>query len=92
MSNGQAIVRPEDLRRFASQLKNFNEQLSVSMNQLQAHFKAVGETWRDQEHQRFSQEFDQTLKVLRKFMETAEKHIPFLLKKAQRAEEYLRQR
>jgi uncharacterized protein YukE len=92
MSNGQAIVRPEDLRRFASQLKNFNEQLSASMNQLQAHFKAVGETWRDQEHQRFSQEFDQTLKVLRKFMETAEKHIPFLLKKAQRAEEYLRQR
>jgi hypothetical protein len=32
------------------------------------------------------------MKVLKKFVETAEKHTPYLLRKAQRIEEYLDQR
>ncbi len=50
------------------------------------------ETWRDQEHQKFAQEFEQTVRVLEQFIRTSEQHSPFLLKKAQRLREYLNQR
>jgi uncharacterized protein YukE len=88
----QAIANPEDLRRFSAELKQFNNQLRESTSRLQAQFVRLGDTWRDQEHQKFAQEFEQTMRVLAHFMRTADEHIPFLLRKAQRIEEYLQQR
>ncbi len=88
----QAIANPEDLRRFSAELKQFNAQLRESMARLQGQFVRLGDTWRDQEHQKFAQEFEQTMRVLQHFMRTSEQHIPFLLRKAQRLEEYLNQR
>ena len=58
---------------------------------LQARFGALGDTWQDQEHTKFSEEFRDTMKVLKKFIETCNQHTPFLLRKAQRIEEYLDQ-
>ncbi|MEM3554653.1 MAG: WXG100 family type VII secretion target [Candidatus Micrarchaeaceae archaeon] len=88
----QAIANPEDLERFASELKRFNSQLAESMSRLSGQFSRLGDTWRDQEHQKFAQEFEQTMRVLHHFMRTSEQHIPFLLRKAQRLREYLTQR
>jgi hypothetical protein len=51
---------------------------------------SLGDTWRDQEHEKFAEEFQQTMLVLKRFMEAAEKQIPFLLRKAEKIEEYLR--
>ena len=53
---------------------------------------ALGDTWQDQEHVKFSEEFKQTLKALKKFVEISNQHTPYLLRKAQRIEEYLNQR
>jgi hypothetical protein len=53
---------------------------------------ALGNTWRDKEHEKFAGEFEQTLLVVKRFMEAANLHIPFLLRKAERVEEYLQQR
>ena len=83
---------PEEVRRFAKELKRFNEDVQARAAALQARFAAVGGTWQDQEHEKFAEEFVNTMKVLKKFIETAEKHTPFLLKKAQRIEDYLDQR
>lgn len=88
----QAIASPDDLERFARELKEFNQQLADSMSRLQGQFNAVGETWRDQEHQKFAQEFEQTVRVLHQFRRSSEQQIPFLLRKAQRLREYLGQR
>jgi uncharacterized protein YukE len=88
----QAIVKPEDLRRFAADLGQFNNGLKDSTSRLQAQFKRLAETWRDQEHARFASEFQQTMSVLRRFMQVSEQHIPFLLRKAEKAEAYLQQR
>lgn len=88
----QAIANPEDLRRFSAELKQFNSQLRESTARLQSQFVRLGDTWRDQEHQKFAQEFQQTMRVLAQFMRIADEHIPFLLRKAQRLEEYLQQR
>jgi len=52
----------------------------------------LGQTWRDQEHQKFAEEFEQTLRVLTRFVDHSSKHIPFLIRKAERIEEYLKQR
>ena len=88
----QAIGSPEDLERFAQELKQFNGQLAQSMAHLQGQFTRVGDTWRDQEHQRYAQEFEQTMRILQQFSRSSEQQIPFLLKKAQRLREYLNQR
>ena len=83
---------PEEVRRFASELKRFNDDVQARASALQARFVALSGTWQDQEHDKFSEEFLATLKVLRKFVEVAEKHTPYLLRKAQRIEQYLDQR
>ncbi|GIV78342.1 MAG: hypothetical protein KatS3mg050_2741 [Litorilinea sp.] len=88
----QAIADPKELERFAAELKRFNGQLAESMSRLDGQFKHLGDTWRDQEHQKFAQEFAQTMRVLNQFMRTSEQHIPYLLRKAQHLHKYLNQR
>ena len=82
---------PAEVRRFAEDLKRFNLDLQNRITLLQARFAALGETWQDQEHAKFAEEFRQTMKALLKFMEISSQHTPFLLRKAQRIEEYLSQ-
>jgi WXG100 family type VII secretion target len=88
----QAIMDPEQVRRFADELQRFSSDLQNRMASLQARFGALGDTWQDQEHQKFSDEFKQTMKALKKFIEVSSRHTPYLLRKAQRIEEYLTQR
>lgn len=88
----QAIMDPEEVRRFAKELKRFNDDLQNRASSLQARFAALGGTWQDQEHAKFAEEFVATMKALKRFVESSEKHTPFLLKKAQRIEDYLDQR
>ncbi len=88
----QAIVDPAELRRFATSLKRFNADLQVDLAGLHAQLLALGDTWRDQEHDKFREEFEQTLKTLEGFMELAGLYVPQLLRKAERVEEYLSQR
>jgi uncharacterized protein YukE len=83
---------PEEVRRFAKELKRFNDDVQVRASALQARFAALSGTWQDQEAEKFAEEFLTTMKVLRKFVEISEQHTPYLLRKAQRIEEYLDQR
>jgi uncharacterized protein YukE len=88
----QAIMNPDEVRRFAEELKRFNTDLQSRMSLLQARFAALGETWQDQEQQKFAEEFQQALRGLKRFVEASQQHAPYLLRKAQRIEEYLKQR
>ena len=83
---------PEEVRRFAEELKRFNLDVQNRIGSLQARFAALGDTWQDQEHTKFSEEFKNTMKALKKFVEVSNQHTPYLLRKAQRIEEYLNQR
>jgi uncharacterized protein YukE len=88
----QAIIDPEEVRRFAEELKRFNADLQTKISMLQARFAALGDSWQDQEHTKFSEEFKYAMKALKKFNEISVQHTPYLLRKAQRIEEYLNQR
>jgi len=88
----QAIMDPAEVRRFAHDLKKFNQDVQDRLVLLQARFAALADTWQDQEHARFADEFRNTMKALARFMEISNQHVPFLLRKAQRIEEYLSQR
>lgn len=88
----KAVADPEELRRFAQLLKAFNANMAQAMQQLQGNAVALGQTWRDQEHAKFQQEFEQTMRQLQRFIETSEEQVPVLMRKAERLEAYLRQR
>ena len=88
----QAIGNPEEIRLFARQLKEFNAQLQGNMKRLNAQFGRLGNTWRDKEHQKFAREYQQTMRVLNQFQRTSDEQIPFLLRKAEALDRYLKQR
>lgn len=88
----KAVVDPQELRRFANNVKQFNDGLQDAMRKLQGQFNALGETWQDQEQAKFAEQFEDTLRMLARFAKTADEQIPYLIRKADRAEEYLRQR
>ena len=88
----QAIVDPGELRRFAVNLKQFNNELLNQMTVLHGQLMGLGQSWRDREHDKFVEEFEQTLQVVARFVDATNQHVPFLLRKAERVEEYLQQR
>lgn len=88
----QAIVDPDELRRFAHNLDRFNRELQNQMMVLRGQLKNLGQTWRDQEHEKFIQQFDETMLVMNRFVDISQEQIPMLMRKAERVEEYLKQR
>jgi WXG100 family type VII secretion target len=88
----QAIVDPEELRRFAQSLNKFNNDVQERITSLSGQLASLERTWRDQEQKKFAEEFQQQIQVLGRFIEIIERHIPYLLRKAQIIEEYLQQR
>jgi uncharacterized protein YukE len=86
-----ASVDPEELRRFARNLKHFNSELHSKLSLLRGQLVALGNTWRDREHEKFTRQFSQTLVAVKRFTDLANEHIPLLLRKAERVDEYLQQ-
>jgi uncharacterized protein YukE len=85
----QAIVDPDELRRFARTLKKFNAELQDRATALGNQLSTLGATWRDQEHKKFVEQFDQHLKMIARFTESTNQYIPYLLRKAEHIEDYL---
>ncbi|MCA9083926.1 MAG: WXG100 family type VII secretion target [Planctomycetaceae bacterium] len=87
----QAIVDPAELRRFAQMLRRFNDELNDKSATIAAQLNRLGQTWRDKEHLKFSEDFSANMKALGRFVESNETYIPYLMRKAQLIEEYLQQ-
>ncbi len=88
----QAIVDPGELRLFAQMLKQFNQDLSDRSTALASQLHSLSSTWRDQENLKFTEQFEQHLRYIQRFVDANNQHIPYLLRKAERIEEYLQQR
>ena len=85
----QAVVDPDDLREFARLLKKFNNNLRDQATTLANQLTALGSTWRDQEHKKFEQQFEEGIKMLGRFLENNDQHVPYLMRKAEYIEDYL---
>lgn len=85
----KAIVDPDDLCRFAAELKRFNGELQTQLVNIHRQFAKLGETWRDQEHAKFAADFEHMIRVLAKFAEASDKQVPLLLRKAESIRDYL---
>jgi WXG100 family type VII secretion target len=88
----QAIVDPEELRRFALSLKKFSGDVQEPVSSLGGQMAALERTWRDQEQKKFADEFQQQIQAMARFLELIDLHVPYLLRKADIIEEYLQQR
>ena len=88
----KAHVDPTDLRRFAQELNRFNNELQTLLGGLHAKLRMLESTWRDQEQRKFTEAFEQTLKVMGGFLEASHDHVTLLGKKATLIEDYLKQR
>lgn len=85
----QAIVDPEQLRQFAAMLKLYSQQVRESTSSLTQAQARLADSWRDQEHRKFSEEFEEQVKMVNRLLESTEQHVPYLLKKAEIIEQYL---
>ena len=88
----QAIADPEELRRFAANLKKFDSDVHDRLSALSSQLTGLGKTWRDQENKKFTEEFEQQMKVINHFIDITRQYVPFLLRKAEAIEQYLQQR
>jgi uncharacterized protein YukE len=86
----QAIVDPEELRDFARNLKKFNNDLKEHSRALANQLAGLSLTWRDQEHKKFALQFEEGMKMIARFLENNERHVPYLLRKAEHIDEYLK--
>ena len=85
----QAVVDPEELRRFAMRLKKFNGELQNQSTLLANQLATLGASWRDQEHKKFVEEFEQHMRVIARFTEATDQYVPYLVRKAEHIEDYL---
>jgi uncharacterized protein YukE len=88
----QAIVDPEELRRFGLSLRKFSGDIQERMSSLGGQMASLERSWRDQEQKKFAEEFEQQMQVLSRFVEVIDRHVPYLLRKADIIDEYLQQR
>jgi uncharacterized protein YukE len=85
----QAVVDPDELREFARNLKKFNNDLRDRMSRLNNQLGSLGTSWRDQEHKKFCAQYDEHMRIIGRFLETSDRHVPYLLRKADQVDEYL---
>lgn len=85
----QAVVDPEELLRFASALKRFNESSKTELTAIHHHFRRLGETWQDDEQAKFAESFELMVRVVKRFVEESERQVPLLVRKAGCIRDYL---
>jgi len=88
----KAIVDPEHLQRFAGNLNRFSQDICERGSSLQQQFVRLGETWRDQEQERFAEEFRLMMAAIDRFSSAAGEQVPVLLRKAAAIQAYLESR
>lgn len=85
----KAIADPEEILRFANELKQFNAQLSELSQRLNGQLRNLNSSWQDQEFHKFAEQFEQTMRGIQNFIRASDAHVPLLQKKAQALKQYL---
>jgi hypothetical protein len=85
----QAIVDPEQLRRFGVDIRHFSHDVDDSIRRLQAQLDGLEHTWRDQEYLKFRESFQRIVLAFHPFLRDADDFANWLDRKAEPIEDYL---
>ncbi len=80
---------PEDIRNFSRALKTYNDVLKSKMAGLKGDFNSVSSTWRDIQQQKFSAQFADLEKCIRRFLNTSVDYTKYLDQKVRKIQAYL---
>lgn len=84
MSNGEIRNVPEQMKAFAKQLGSFNNLLGTESKKLKGQFRRLGDTWKDRDYHKFTQEFDALMKSIDAYLKNAEAHPKLITRKAEK--------
>jgi len=87
----KAVVDPDELARFAASLRRFSDTGRGELTAISRQFSRLGDTWQDEEHERFAAQFDEMVRVLLRFFDEADRQVPVLGRKAEAIRAYLGQ-
>ena len=85
----RAVVDPEQLRQFAAHLHRFTEEMKERSTGLASQMNQLEQSWRDEQHRKFADEFTTQMQQMKRLIQTTEQHIPYLLRKAEQIDAYL---
>ena len=85
----QAVVDPEQLRQFAAHLHRFAEEMKQRSSGLASQMNQLEQTWRDEQQRKFAEEFTAEMRQMKRLIDATEKHVPYLLRKAEQIDAYL---
>ncbi len=85
----KAHVDPEQLKRFARSLNQFDRALGEMSTQLKGQMRHLEAAWQDQEQAKFAEQFAEAMRFLDRFTEANEEHAQRLVRKARHIEAYL---
>lgn len=85
----KAVVDPDQLRQFASSLHRFGQELQTQATSLGAQMNQLEQTWRDEQQRKFAGEFEDCLRQIHRIVTASEKHVPYLVRKAEQIDAYL---
>lgn len=81
MSANASVKSVDELRAFATYLKNLSVNLTNEFSNAQREMFRVNEGWNDEENIRFMQEFEQTVQVINRISEHMNEYGTFIQKK-----------
>ena len=85
----QAIADPDEIERFANELNRFNNDLEQMSKRLTGKMGQLSGSWRDKEFAKFEQQFNQTMRNIRSFVNVSKKQVSYLKRKARTLRDYL---
>jgi uncharacterized protein YukE len=90
MADSQIHNDPERLRAFAARLNQFASASDEHLSRLKSAVGHLGQTWRDQEFERFVQQFATAQSRLQAFVEETKRVTPVLEADARKLDDYLK--
>lgn len=88
----QAIVDPEEVKRFAAFLQWTAAELADAKSDAASRFRDLRNSWHDEKYDKFEQTFEEALARISNFVLYAQMYAEHLKKRARIADEYLRGR
>lgn len=82
------VADPQEIRKFQSNLKQFNRQLETITRKLKGQLRTLGTTWRDSEYRKFEQDMNEVFKAFNRYLDQSEEYLRHLNKKAEPLERY----